>query len=79
MKNPVARRYADALHALAKDGNLRQKVLRQLEATAKAWQDSSEFRILMTNPRVSLDASARFCRSWQRALSLRIAWLICST
>ena len=25
MKNPVARRYADALHALAKDGNLRQK------------------------------------------------------
>ena len=68
MKNPVARRYADALHALAKDGNLRQKVLHQLEATAKAWQDSSEFRILMTNPRVSLDRKRQILSELAKSL-----------
>lgn len=55
MKNPVARRYAEALHSLARTHNISQDTLQQLEAMAEIWRDNPEFRVLMTSPRVSLD------------------------
>lgn len=55
MKNTVAKRYAEALHSIARTNNINQDILQQLEAMAEIWQDNAEFRVLMTSPRVSLD------------------------
>lgn len=55
MKNTVARRYAEALHSLAKEKDRGHTILPQLEAMAQVWLDNAEFRVLMTSPRVSLD------------------------
>lgn len=54
MQNTVAKRYAEALHSLAREENLCQEILPQLETIAKAWQDNAEFRTLMTSPRVDM-------------------------
>lgn len=56
MKNTVARRYAEALHSLAKEQDRGHTILPQLEAMAQVWLDNADFRVLMTSPRVSLDS-----------------------
>jgi len=59
MKSTAAKRYAEALHALARSNMRSREFLEQLEAMAAVWRDNAELRVLLTSPRVSLDNKRR--------------------
>jgi F-type H+-transporting ATPase subunit delta len=54
MKNTVAKRYAAALYAIARDENLTEQVSGQLDELARVWQDQPDFKSLLTSPKVDL-------------------------
>lgn len=54
MRNTAAKRYAEALHSIAREKDLSQEILQQLEAMAEIWRDQPGFRVLMTSPRVEM-------------------------
>lgn len=54
MQSTAAKRYAAALHALARDKNLSQQFSAQLEELARIWDTQPEFRQVLLSPKLGV-------------------------
>jgi len=54
MQNTVAKRYAAALHEIAREQNITEQITRQLDELSRLWRDQGGLKSLLTSPRVEL-------------------------
>lgn len=54
MQSTAAKRYAAALHQIAREQKLTRQISEQLEELAKIWVNQPDFKALMTSPRIEI-------------------------